>query len=132
MIGTMPQRTRQMSEDIEDWIEWQRSRFQGRMPAPVGAICFTEPDVRDIPPCPLTEAEIDWLWPRFQRCSFPCASFPKSFAKTPREKLTPRGKNAAVRCAYKYRRQIFGKVSVKWSDQIFLSAVRAAVAKGKA
>lgn len=120
---------REMSEDIEDWIDWQRCRFQGRQPAPVLTVNVTSPEVKQVPPCPLTDAELDWLWPRYQRCSFPPASFPKSFAKTPREKLTPRGKNAAVRCAYKYRRQIFGKAASKWGEALFLGAVRAAISR---
>lgn len=119
-------RRRQMSEDIEEWLEWQRNRFPGRRPAPVLPVGSS----LEVPACVLTEAELDWLWPRFQRCSFPPASFPKSFAKTPREKLTPRGKNAAVRCAYKFRRQILGKEAGKWGEELFLSAVRSAAQKG--
>lgn len=77
-----------------------------------------------IPPCPLTDKEIDWLWPRYQKCSFPPATFAKRFAGTPRDKLTPRGKNAAVRLAFRYRRQILGRVAVKMAENEFLSAVR--------
>ncbi|HRI81628.1 MAG TPA: hypothetical protein PLF88_04270 [Opitutaceae bacterium] len=94
-----------------------------RMP---GAAVITDYDLDVVPPCPLTAAEIDWLWPRYQRCNFPPATFAKRFAQTDRSKLTPRGMNAAASLAYRYRRQIFGKAAVKWSLSDFLAAVRTA------
>lgn len=97
-----------------------------RMP---GAAVITDRDLEYVPPCPLSEAELDWLWPHFQACSFPPATFAKRFARTPRAHLTLRGKNAAVRLAYRFRRQIFGKAAVKWGDELFLSAVRYAASR---
>ncbi|MBM3853178.1 MAG: hypothetical protein FJ399_08470, partial [Verrucomicrobia bacterium] len=119
-----------LSPEMDAWLAEQRlleeSVIGRRMP---GAAVLQDRDLDVVPPCPLIEAEIDWLWPRYQRCSFPPATFAKRFACTPRERLTPRGKNAAVKLAYRFRRQIFGKQAVKWGDELFLSAVRYAASR---
>ncbi len=116
-----------LSPEMDTWLAEQTmlaDATQGRrMP---GAAVVTDRDVDIVPPCPLADAEIDWLWPRYQQCSFPPATFAKRFARTDRARLTARGKNAAVSLSYRYRRQIFGKVAVKWAHDEFLSAVRVA------
>lgn len=48
----------------------------------------------------LSDAEVAWLWPKFQRCRHRLGSFAKSFAKTPLEKLTVRGKACLDAVAY--------------------------------
>jgi hypothetical protein len=112
---------------MDQWLEDRQMLANAprgrRMP---GAAVLTDRALDVVPPCALNDDEIDWLWPRYQRCNFPPATFAKRFACTARDKLTPRGKNAAVSLSYRYRRQIFGKVAVKWSDHDFLHAVRAA------
>jgi hypothetical protein len=113
--------------EMDQWLEDSHMLATAprgrRMP---GAAVLKSRDLNTVPPCPLTEAEIDWLWPRYQRCNFPPATFAKRFAGTARDKLTPRGKNAAASLSYRYRRQIFGKAAVKWGQQDFLAAVREA------
>lgn len=114
-----------LSAEMDLWLEEQQTlavpRPGRRSPQLVGV---TDRDTDFVPPCPLTDAEIDWLWPRYQRCSFPPATFAKRFARTPRASLTPRGKNACVRLAYQYRRQIFWKSASQWSEAEFLNVVR--------
>ncbi len=114
-----------LSQEMDAWLAMQQSRAMppGRfIPSPV--LGLDDGDCVTVPPCLLTDAEIDWLWPKYQACSFPPATFAKRFARTPRASLTARGKNAAVRLSYRFRRQIFGKRAVKWSDADFLAAVR--------
>lgn len=83
---------------------------------------------RPVPEPVLSDAEIAWLWPFFQKCSVQSYSFARSFQKTALEKLTPRGKAVVHSVAYKYRRQIF-KDSAKWTESEFVGAVRAATLK---
>lgn len=118
-----------LSEEMDDWLRLQelRSIPPARMIPP--AAVLDERDCTVIPPCPFSDREIDWIWPKYQACSFPPATFAKRFARTPRERLTLRGKNAAASLGYRYRRQIFGKRAVKWSEADFLTAVREAAAK---
>ncbi|HLP02122.1 MAG TPA: hypothetical protein VK163_08855 [Opitutaceae bacterium] len=114
-----------LSAEMDLWLEEQQALANPRpgrhSPQLVGV---TERDTETVPPCPLTDAEIDWLWQHYQRCSFPPATFAKRFARTPRSSLTPRGKNACVRLAFHYRRQIFWKAASKWTEAEFLDAVR--------
>lgn len=76
------------------------------------------------PPAELTDAEFAWLWPRFQRCTFPPASFVKRFARNEVSNLKDKGRNMGESLAYQYRRQIFGKRAAKWDRVKFLHAVR--------
>ncbi len=71
----------------------------------------------------LTEQDLDWLWPRYQRCTFPIASFPKRFANHTRASLTEKGRKMALSLAFQYRRQIFHG-SAKWDAHRFLAEVR--------
>ncbi len=80
---------------------------------------------RTVPEPVLSDAEIAWLWPLFQKCSVQSFSFARSFQKTAVEKLTPRGKALVHSVAYKYRRQIF-KDSAKWTEAEFVAAVKTA------
>jgi hypothetical protein len=80
--------------------------------------------MKETPPCELTDAELAWLWPRFQRCTFPVASFPKRFARNDVAKLREKGRAMAVALAFQYRRQIFGQKAAKWDRGHFISAVR--------
>lgn len=116
---------------MDAWLAMQqsRNRWPGRMIGLPPVVALGDRDCLTVPPCPLSDSEIDWLWPRYARCRFPPATFAKRFARTPREHLTPRGKNAAVRCAYTYRRQIFGESAKKWSEADFLAAVRQAAVR---
>jgi hypothetical protein len=86
-----------------------------------------------IPPslqtCPFTDEEMAWLWPRYQRCTFPPASFPKRFARHDLTRLTAKGRTAAAQLAYQYRRQIFSKKAAKWDPAHFINAVKTAAAK---
>jgi len=91
----------------------------------------TERDLDQVAACPLTDAEIDWLWAKYQGLSFPPATFAKRFARTERSRLTPRGKNACVKLSYRYRRQIFGKAGTKMAEDEFLSMVRYAAMRAK-
>lgn len=116
--------TRTLSPEMDAWLEHQHVR-QARERVVSTARPGTVIQVT-VPPCPLTDREIDWLWPRYQACSFPPATFAKRFARTPRENLTARGKNACASIAYRFRRQIFGNGAAKWSREDFLSAVREA------
>ena len=77
---------------------------------------------------PFTTKEFAWLWPRFQRCGFSPASFPKRFAKNELDRLTDKGRNTGVGLAYQYRRQIFAN-SAKWTWEQFVENVRIAAAK---
>lgn len=120
--------TRTMSDELDLWLEVQKAKYVTGRSMPMGDLPDPVPKGEPVPPCPLTDAEIDWLWPLYQCCSFPPATFAKRFAGTARDKLTPRGKNAAVTLAYRYRRQIFGAVAVKWDPARFLDAVRRAAA----
>lgn len=119
-----------LSVEMDQWLDERRMLSEAtrgrRMP---GAAVLAASDTEIAPPCPLTDAEIDWLWRKYQACSFPPATFAKCFARTPRENLTSRGKNACVKLAYKYRRQIFGKVAKKWGEVVFLREVRSAAAR---
>jgi hypothetical protein len=121
---------RTLSEDMDDWLELHEWPFFPlcRLAPPAPVMQLRSADCVMVPPCPLSDQEIDWLWPRYAACSFPPATFAKRFAGCAREKLTPRGKNAAVSLGYRYRRQIFGKRAVLWSDGDFLLAVRKAAA----
>lgn len=123
-----------MSAEMDIWLEDQRMLAAVRVPrrGPPQLVGVTDRELAHVPPCPLTDPEIDWLWPRYQRCNFPPATFAKRFARTERSKLSLRGKNACVRLSYRYRRQIFGKAATKWTEDAFLSAVRTAAAKGAA
>ena len=117
-----------LSEEMDDWLELMEWRFVPpyRFAPPSPVMSLRSSDCVTFPPCPLSAREIDWLWPRYSACSFPPATFAKRFARTEREKLTPRGKNAAVSLGYHYRLQIFGKRAVLWSEADFLHAVREA------
>jgi hypothetical protein len=124
--------SRTLSPEMDAWLAEAREeqaipRFPRRSPAPVAFV--QDRDVLAEPFCPLSDAEIDWLWPRFQRCSFPPATFAKRFAKTSRDRLTARGKNAAVSLSYRYRRQIFGKQAVRWSHTDFVGWVKDAASR---
>lgn len=76
----------------------------------------------------LTESQIKWLWPRYQRCTFPVASFPKRFARNDIDRLTEDGRRMACDLAYQYRRQIFGQRAAKWSFEEFVCRVESAAA----
>jgi len=73
----------------------------------------------------LTDAELAWLWPRYQRCTFPVASFPKRFARNTLDRLTEAGRLMACDLAFQYRRQIFGKHAAKWGFGQFVAEVSA-------
>lgn len=73
----------------------------------------------------LSDAELAWLWPRYQRCSFPIWGLPKQFAKNDISQLTEAGRLTACDLAFQYRRQIFGQRAVKWTFWRFLSEVGA-------
>lgn len=77
----------------------------------------------------MPDAEFAWLWPRFQKCRFGGIRAAKSFARTSLERVTPRGKNFAVRMAYRHRTQILGSAARKMTQDEFLGAVRTAAAK---
>lgn len=69
---------------------------------------------------PLTDDELRWLWSRYQRCGFPCASFPKRFARNDFEQLQkPKGYNMAVSLAFQYRRQIIRAPKKKTAAMTF-------------
>lgn len=74
----------------------------------------------------LSDAEVAWLWPRFQGCRHQVGSFARSFARTAFDKLTVRGKACLDSVAYVYRAQIFGKDAKKWGRAEFIKAVRRA------
>lgn len=112
-------------DETDFWLEVQRAKNLFTRGLSFGVRLPGSLDDGPVPPCELTDAEVDWLWPRYQACSFPPATFAKRFARNDRASLTPKGKNAAVKLAYTYRRQIFGKVAVKWDHARFLEAVRA-------
>lgn len=124
-----------MSVEMDRWLADARDdQSVPRVPrrgAPV-LVGVTDRDLDQVAACPLTESEIDWLWAKFQRLSFPPATFAKRFARTERASLTARGKNAAVKLSYRYRRQIFGKAGVKMAENEFLSAVRVASERARA
>jgi hypothetical protein len=76
--------------------------------------------------CPFTAAELDWLWPKYQACSFPPGSFQKRFARNPLSQLTPdKGWRMAALLAFQYRRQIFGKKAGNWDAPQFIRTVKA-------
>lgn len=75
----------------------------------------------------LTDAELQWLWPRYQRCTFPVGSFPKRFARNDISRLTEAGRLTACDLAFQYRRQIFGKGAAKWTFGQFIEEVGARV-----
>lgn len=118
-----------MSVEMDRWLDDARSdQAIPRVPrrgAPL-LVGVTDRDSEHVPPCPLTDAEIDWLWAKYQGLSFPPATFAKRFARNARASLTARGKNACVKLAYRYRRQIFGKAGVRMAEDEFLSACRMA------
>lgn len=118
--------TRTMDDETDLWLEVQRAKNLFTRGLSFGARLLTDRDAALVPACELTDAELDWLWPRYQRCNFPPACFAKRFATTPRDRLTERGKNAAVKLAFKYRRQICGAVAAKWDLARFLETVRCA------
>lgn len=112
-----------MMELTPEQVEWMRrvAPLQGK---PERRTKTSKPD-----PVPvLTDAEIAWLWPRFQNCSHRGYSFAKSFAKTGLDHLTARGRAVVHSVAYPYRRQIF-RDSAKWSEARFISEVRQAAGK---
>lgn len=117
---------RTLSPEMDRWLEQRMTRVDVA-PAPSTATIPEPPKKgQPVPPCPLNELELRWLWPRYQACSFPPATAAKRLARTPFEHLTPRGRNFGVRMAYRFRRQVFGKRAAKWAQDEFLSEVRKA------
>lgn len=102
-------------------LAWMQ-RQQSRQPEVKAAV---KTQAQAAPVVVLTEAEIDWLWPRFQRCRHQVFSFAHSFAKTARARLTPKGKACLPEVAFKYRRQIF-PASANWTLADFIEAIRRA------
>lgn len=124
---------RTMLPEMDAWVAEQECLSQAKVGrgVPIGPV-LSDRDLDVTPPCPLTDDEIDWLWPRYQKCSFPPATFAKRFAGTARERLTAKGKNAAVSLSFRYRRQIFGLRAVKWTDSEFIAAIKRAASKRSA
>lgn len=75
---------------------------------------------------PFSESEFAWLWPKYRVCTFPVASFPKKFARNELSQLSDKGRNMGASLAFQYRRQIFGKLSAKWTFADFTQAVQSA------
>jgi hypothetical protein len=118
-----------MTPEMDAWLERQQAKqAQARALTSEGAKPATVLPVAEVPPCPLNDREFAWLWGKYQTLSFPPASAPKRLARCALERLTLRGRNFAVRMAFKFRRQIFGKAAAKWAQDGFLSAVRCAAA----
>lgn len=76
----------------------------------------------------LTDAQLAWVWPHYQCCSFTPATFAKRFARNEFDRLTDKGKVMAISLCFQYRRQIFGKKAAKWTREQFMNAVRVAAA----
>lgn len=125
----MPMRTT-LSPEMDRWLADQEAR-QPKPAAATSTETLPGPVANGlpVPPCPLNEAQFAWLWPKYKACSFPPASAPKRLAGCALERLTPRGRNFAVRMAFKFRRQIFGKAAGKWAQDEFLSEVRKGAAR---
>jgi hypothetical protein len=131
---------RTMSPEMDAWLASYCARHPVAVesggicdsPGPAPAIPRPVPKSEPVPPCPLNEIEFAWLWDRYVRCSFPPASAPKRLAKTPLANLSTRGRNFAVRMAYKFRRQIFGKAAAKLGEAEFLAECRRAAASAVA
>lgn len=110
-----------LTPEQKAWLEEQMRK----LPAKEGSVT---PEMQKPVPVPvLTDEEIAWLWPRFQKCGHGGRGFANSFAKTPLEKLSPRGKACVHSVVYTFRRQIF-KGSEKWSLEQFVNSIRLAVA----
>lgn len=108
-----------MSPEMDAWLA--RRASDGK-PAAMGGPIATLP----APAFPLTEAEFAWLWPHFQKCRFGGIRAARSFARTSLEKVTPRGKEFALRMAFRHRTQIFGKGARKFTQDEFLGRIREA------
>lgn len=113
------------SKECDEWMARQLAR---NPPAPITGTLQPVAKGKPVPACPLTDAEFAWLWPRFQKCRFGGIRAAKSFARTSLECVTPRGKNFAVRMAYRHRTQILASARKMTQDE-FLGAVRTAAAK---
>lgn len=116
-----------LSPEMDAWLERQRAK----QPPPTApdTIPLSVPKNKPAPECPLTDAQFAWLWPRYQKCRFGMISAASRLAKTPLQNLTVRGKNFAIRMAFKHRTQIFGRPARKFAQDEFLSAIRTAAAK---
>lgn len=113
--------TMQLTVEQSAWMDRMMPKATATAPAKPKAARAERP----VPEPVLSDAEIAWLWPFFQKCSVQSYSFARSFQKTAMEKLTPRGKAVVHSVAYKYRRQIF-KDSAKWTEAEFVAAVKTA------
>lgn len=111
-----------LTPEQEAWLEEQRRKLPANE-----AVAVKQKPQEPVPVQVLTDDEIAWLWPRFQKCGHGGRGFANSFAKTPLEKLSPRGKACVHSVAYTFRRQIF-KGSEKWSLEQFVNSIRLAVA----
>lgn len=106
-----------LSPEMDAWLERQHAKQPE--PAPTKAA----------PQVPITDDEFAWLWPRFQKCRFGTISAATKFARTPLDRVTPRGKVFALRMAFRHRTQIFGRSARKLAHDEFLSEIRTAAAK---
>lgn len=115
---------RTLSPEMDEWVE----RMAARQHEAKVALRLKAPEepIPAVPPCPLDDVAFAWMWAKYQQASFPPASAAKRLARTPLGNLTLRGRNFAVRMAFKFRRQILGLSAAKMTEAEFLDAVRVA------